>query len=313
MDPRQPRPLPPAEAFDVIAALRADARSGRYGDAHIAYGPAGPPWCSPELLTAIANAAVQADALVHTHLLETVLERQFAETANGDGAVTNLSRVGLLNHRLFIAHGVWLDEDDRAALANAGTSVITNPSSNLRLHAGVAAIPEMLEAGINVAIGTDNMSLGGRDDMLNESRLLRALQRRPEIADTGLDPATVLGMASENGGKALGRPDVGVLRPGAVGDVVVLDIDTVRPPVETPVDELELLVSSARTDHIQAVICAGRVLIRHGRATRSHPNRSVTWPDRHLSETVTALLPFVRDHYTQSYSTPRSRSAAPKP
>jgi cytosine/adenosine deaminase-related metal-dependent hydrolase len=295
-----PKPLTAIEAFEVIEGLRRDVRTGRYGAADIAYGPAGPPWCSNELLASVAGAAETADALIHIHLLETKLDRQLTGNSNDGAVVRKLGQLGLMSERLLAAHCVWLNERDRNALAEAGTSVVTNPSSNLRLHAGIAAIPEMLEAGINVALGTDNMSLEGREDILAEARLLRALQRRPDVTDVGLKPATVLRMAAENGGKALRRSDLGMIRPGAAGDVVLLKLETERPPRETSVDELELVVSTARVDHIEAVVCGGRVLVRDGLPTVSLPSRSVRWPDPQVHEAVAALLPFVRQHYAKA-------------
>src|SRR5215208_3273945 len=144
----------------------------------------------------------------------------------------------------------------------------------------------MLEAGVNVALGTDNMSLEGREDIVAEARLLRALQRRPDVSDVGLNQATVLRMASENGAKALRRSDLGVIRPGAAGDVVLLNLETERPPRHTSVDELELVVSTARIDRIEAVVCGGRVLVRDGLPTMSLPRRSVRWRDPQVHEAV---------------------------
>lgn len=289
--------MPPTAAiFDVIDGVRQDISMGLFGDAQIAYGPAGPPWCSDELLTATAAAADASNARVHTHLLETRSEQRFA--SQDGGAVAGLRRVGLMGDRLFIAHGVWLDAPSRDALAQAGVSVVTNPSSNLRLHAGVAPVRELVEAGVNVAVGTDNMTLGGGDEILQDARLMRALQRRPDADDQGLDAAAVLAMASHNGGVAIGRTDVGVLQTGAVGDVVVIDLEDARGAIAAGVNPLELVLSTARPENIRAVVSGGRVIVRDGAPTIVSPPRSLEWPHAEARERVADLMPYVRRHYS---------------
>ena len=131
---------------------------------------------------------------------------------------------------MIAAHCVWLDQREREAMATSGASVATNPSSNLRLHSGIAPVREFLEAGVNVALGTDNMALGGGEDILDELRLLVALHRRQDVADRGLSARAATAILTENGGRAVGRKDIGVLAPGAMADLVVIDLDPLRPP-----------------------------------------------------------------------------------
>jgi 5-methylthioadenosine/S-adenosylhomocysteine deaminase len=142
---------------------------------------------------------------VHMHLLETWYEREFGWSGGATGSVDALANIGLLTLRLFVAHGVWLDERECTALVDAGTSVVTNPGSNLRLHAGVAPVRALLAAGVNVALGTDNMSLGDSEVILDELRLARALQRRPGVDESGRS-ATLLALVSKNGALHCVRP-----------------------------------------------------------------------------------------------------------
>ena len=297
-------PGPPTEAMlDIARTLRAEARTGGLGDVDVALGPPGPPWCSDELLAAVARVSAADDAAVHTHLLETWYEREFGLREYPRGTVAALREFGLLTPRLLAAHGVWLDDADCAALAEAGVSVVTNPSSNLRLHAGVAPLRAMLAAGIDVAVGTDNLALTPADDVLGELRLLRALHRRPGIDEHGLDARSCLRLGTENGGKALCRPDIGVLRPGAVGDVVLVDVGRLTRSVLA--DPLEVALACAGADDIVAVIAGGRVLARE-----ILPAPSATDGNPELRETVTALLPYVRAHY-RSWHRPQEPDGVP--
>jgi cytosine/adenosine deaminase-related metal-dependent hydrolase len=289
--------LPPRDAaFEVIDDLRDDAATGRFGDAQIAYGPAGPPWCSDALLAAIAKRSTTSSTIVHTHLLETHGERRFGAREHERGAVGALADLGLLSDRLLIAHGVWLDTRDCHLLARSGVSVVTNPSSNLRLHAGIAPIRELLEAGVNVALGTDNLTLGGEDEILQDARLLRALQRTPEVSDTGIDVGLILSMATKNGGLAIGRPDVGVLSPGAVGDAVLVNLAGRRDALRMDCDPRELALAS-RPTAISHTIAAGRILVHDGEPVIETCRPSVRWPSTSDRKRVQALMPLVRQHY----------------
>jgi 5-methylthioadenosine/S-adenosylhomocysteine deaminase len=278
--------LPPLAArLEVIATLRAEASAGRLGDVAVIYGPPGPPWCSDAALRAVARAAAVADAPVHTHLHETGTEAGFGRWAYGESTVAALHRFGLLGPRLSVAHGVHLDAQERGALADAGTSVVTNPGSNLRLHAGVAPVRALLDAGVNVAIGTDNMALGDEEELLDELRLLRALQRRPELDDPGLAPEELLAIATVNGARALGQPDAGELREGARGDVVLVELDGAE-----GMDPLELALATARPRHLRAVVGGGRVLAERGAARSPAPSPPAPLERRAELEGVIAEL-----------------------
>lgn len=289
-------PLPLEAALEVVAGLRAEIRADRLGDVELIYGPPGPPWCSDRLLARVAEVSEAQGACVHTHLLETWYEREFGLREYAEGTVGALERLGLLNERLFVAHGVWLDEPDREALAAAGTSVVTNPSSNLRLHAGIAPVPELLDAGVNVALGTDNMALGEREEFLDELRLLRALHRRPGIDERGLPPAALLTIATEAGGRAVGRHDIGFLEAGAPADAVLVDLARLRRPGRDP-DPLELAFATAGNDDLCAVVAGGRIVAEDGVPSLPEPVSGSVLQSTAAVEVVEAMLPYACAHF----------------
>ncbi len=141
--------------------------------------PSGPEWCSDELLVQINEAAERMDTGLHLHLLESPLERAFAERFYGGSVVEHLDRLGLLRPATSFAHGTWLNEAEIALAAERGVTVCHNASSNLRLRCGIAPVGAMIDAGLNVAIGMDSNSLANDENMLGEMRLVRNLHRLP--------------------------------------------------------------------------------------------------------------------------------------
>ena len=265
--------LPPAAALDVIGGVRDSIARGELGDVVLALGPPGPPWCTDELFSLVARSAHDWGMLVTTHVLETRYERVFGERAYQGGTLAGLRRPGLLDVPLLAAHCVWVDDGDREAMARAGVSVATNPSSNLRLHAGIAPVRDLLASGVNVALGTDNMALGGRDEILDELRLLCALQRKQDIDDAGLGAHEAVGLITAAGGRAIGRSDIGVLQPGAMADIVVVNLRGLAPPGPAA-DPLTLALALATSRDIELVIAGGRVIVEGGTCRGPSPDAS---------------------------------------
>lgn len=290
-----PAPPAPEQALEIIADLHSEIRAGRHGDVDLMLGPPGPPWCSASLYGRLAQVAAEQGLAMQTHLLESRLELEFGRRDLPEGTLLALDRLGVLGERFSAAHGVWLDSADRRRLAAAGSSVVTNPGSNLRLHAGVAPVRELLAAGVNVALGTDNMALADDEDLFGELRLLRALQRRPSLDDEPVSARTLLTLATEAGGRALGRPDVGVLRPGARGDAVVVGLARLRRP-GTALDPFELLVAGAGAVDVRTVVAGGQVLVRNGAARRPSPEPAPPTVEGD-AELAAALEPYIREHY----------------
>lgn len=259
-----PVPAPVEAVLEVVTGLRDEARAGAFGDGEVALGPPGPYWCSDDLLRRVARHAAAQGLLVTTHLHESRSQQAFGRQVYGDSTLAAFGRMGLLDVPLIAAHGVWLDAADRATLAAAGATVVTNPGSNLRLHAGVAGVRDLLADGVNVALGTDNLALGDREELLDELRLARALAHRPEIEDEGLAALPTWELATAGGGRALGRADVGVLAAGAVADVVLADLDALVPP-GSPAEPLEAAVALLSSATVDTVVAAGRVVVEHGR------------------------------------------------
>ena len=290
--------LPPFEELqDVIVGILADVRSGRYGDAVLLLGPSGPVWCSDELFRDIA-AFVQTHGIgVTSHVLESPYEKAFGPLAyDGAETVPALDGLGVLGPGFLLAHGCQLTRADADLLATRGASVVTNPGSNLRLHNGVAPVTMLLDAGVNVAVGTDSTSIGDRDDLLDELRLLRALQRRKGAREGAIPPATLARMATANGARAIGRPDLGALAVGCPADLLLVDLEQVVAPGLHP-DPLAALLGTAHPQDIDLVLSSGKVVVRTGEPVVPAQLVPRQPASAERLELIEDLMPYVLDYY----------------
>ena len=202
---------------------------------------------------------------LHIHLSESQFEQATIREQYGCTPTQLLDRCGILGERTLAAHGVYLSDEDIALLARRGTSVVTNPVSNLKLGNGVAPVPKLLAAGVNVALGTDGAASNNALNLFRELSFVTLLPKGLTGDTTVLPAAQALQMATRNGAKALGLADCGVLRPGAKADLTVLDID--KPWLRPHNDLLSSLVYCARGDEVTDVMVDGRFLLRKGELT----------------------------------------------
>ena len=144
-------------------------------------GPSSPQNCSDELLREIVRTADKNDLGIHTHLLETVIERWGGRKLYPKGIVHRINKIGLLSPRLSAAHGVWLDAAEMDLLAAAGASVVHNPASNLKLGSGIAPVSELKKRGVNVALGTDGGDTSDNYSIFEQMRLAAFVSRAKHL------------------------------------------------------------------------------------------------------------------------------------
>ena len=177
--------------------------------------PAGPQWCTGDLLRSIHQFAAAQGLGIQIHALETRYQRAYFLRTYGKSAVTWLDDLEFLSPRVTLAHGVWLSARDIALVAERGCSIVHNPSSNLRLKSGIAPATRFRAAGIPLAIGLDSSALNDDMDMLQEMRLCANLQRTPGVAEGTLALADIFAAATRSGSDILGWGSrCGTLEPG---------------------------------------------------------------------------------------------------
>jgi len=191
------------------------------GRLRVAVSPRFVPSCSERLMREAAALARRHGCLLHTHSSENVHEVDLVHELTGRRNVDFLADVGFSGADTVLAHCIHLDEGEIDCLARADTTVAHCPSSNLKLASGIAPIPRLLEAGVRCTLGADGAPCNNRLDMLTEMRLA-ALIQKPVHGAEAMPATTVLDMATRQGATALGL-DAGVLAPGRLADLVVVD------------------------------------------------------------------------------------------
>ncbi|MEG2173751.1 MAG: amidohydrolase family protein, partial [Desulfovibrionaceae bacterium] len=126
-----------------------------HGRIQYAFAPRFAVSCSQKLLEKVRDAARHYQVSVHTHAAENRSEVALVRQAHGMGNIEYFHKLGMTGPRLILAHCIWLSDAERALLASTGTHVVHCPASNMKLASGIAQIPEMLDMGINVALGCD--------------------------------------------------------------------------------------------------------------------------------------------------------------
>jgi 5-methylthioadenosine/S-adenosylhomocysteine deaminase len=220
-------PAPDAESFEDSLAAARDFIQLWKGHALIvpSVAPHAPYTCTPEILRATAQLAVEFDVPLHTHIAETALEVENMRRENGMPVVPYAKKQGLFDAKVLAAHCVHIDEGEMRTLLHAGAGVSHNPSSNLKLASGFAPVQKMLDAGLNVGIGTDGPASNNDLDMFEEVRLAAFVAKCVSNDPTSVPAATALTMATRLGARALHLGSVtGTLEPGKRADLILVDI-----------------------------------------------------------------------------------------
>ena len=227
----------------------------------IAVAPCSPFSVSERLLVESAALARRRGLRLHTHLAETLEEESFCAERFGCRPAEYLDRLGWLGSDVWLAHCVHLDMLEIARLATTGTAVAHCPSSNARLGAGIAALPELLAAGVTVGIGVDGAS-SNESGMLGPELRQALYAARARAGPRALTARAALELGTIGGARCLGRDeDVGSLEPGKLADVALWRLDGVgHAGIADPVASLVLGPPAP----LRLLLVAGRTVVEDG-------------------------------------------------
>ena len=222
---------------------------------------------SPDLLRTSFRLAAEAGAIWSTHAAETRAEQADVTGRYGRSVIRHLDRLGLLDPRTVLAHCVWLDDEEIAILARTGASVSHNPVSNLKLASGIARVPDLIDAGVRVTLGTDGAISGNDLDLWLALRLAAILHNGATLRADAVTAAQAFRMVTRDGAAALGAADrLGSLEPGKLADMILIDL--ARPSSAPLFDPLTHLVFSTGRSDVRHVFVGGRHVVKDGALTR---------------------------------------------
>lgn len=258
---------PPAE---ILAFVRELARK-RHPQEHrvgVIVAPSAPQRCSQDFLGKVRRLADEFDLPVNIHVHETRLQAVTAQMLYDGTMIEYLRRTGFLGPKTSLIHAVWLRPADIEILAATGASVQHNPTSNLKLGSGLAPLRALLDAGVNVSLGSDGC---GSTETLNMLKVVAdaALVHKLRGDDYARWPgATDAWLAGTRGGaRAIGREhDLGAVAVGHTADLTVYRLD--RAPFLPLNDPVRQLVFAEMGMSLDMVFVDGEQIMAEGTLTR---------------------------------------------
>jgi guanine deaminase len=231
-----------------------------------ALGPTIPHHCTDEFLADCRDLAREYAVGTQMHVGESKPQAIVAGMRYGKTLVGHLDSLGMLGPGFCVAHGVWLDDDDRARLADRGASIAHNPGSNLKLGSGIADMRRMLDAQLNVAIGTDGVASSDNLNVFEAMRLAAYLSRvQDHPVERWVSSREALHAATEGGAKALGFDRIGRIEKGYKADLVLLDLAALHyVPLNDVVNQIVFAEDGTGVD---SVIIGGRLVLDRGKHT----------------------------------------------
>ncbi len=207
---------------------------------------------SEALLRWTAEQAGERELPVHIHLSETAQEVEDCLAAHGERPAVYLDRLGLLNQRTILAHGVWLDAEELELIAERGCTVVANPAANMKLAVGgVFPYPAARAAGVRVGLGTDGPGSNDALDLFSDLKLFALTQRHAAGDPTVLPAAEAWAIATGNAQLEVGAPADFLLLRGESPELSLGDL-------------YSDLVYAASGSVVDTTVVGGEVLMRGG-------------------------------------------------
>jgi len=285
----------PAEEYLTYAKSLATARHPRQHRVGYLATPSAPQRCTQDFLMSVRELADSHDLPLIIHVQETRMQVVTGQAFYGSSMVEYLHRIGFLKPATSLIHGVWLTPHDIDLLASSGASVQHNPQSNLKLGSGIAPVPAMLKAGVNVSLGSDGCGSIENANMLKvmHSMALIHKMRGDDYAHwVGADDA--FHAATAAGAKALGLDDmIGQIRPGMRADLSLWRTDSI--PFVPLNDPLRQLVFNETGANLASVFVDGEPVLEQGRLTRVDETSLL----EEIAAEWEALAPLIADRETK--------------
>jgi 5-methylthioadenosine/S-adenosylhomocysteine deaminase len=283
---------PPADA--IIAGYRefvARWHGAAEGRLRCGVSPSAPQRATDSYLTAMHALAAAHDMPYVLHVYESKVQRVAEQVAGRPSLVRRLDELGVLDERACIVHGVWIDDDDVERLAASGATVVHSPSGNLRCGSGLMPYRRLREAGVTIALCTDEATVEDTNNLWHVGRLAAQIHKisGPEFEHWPTAPE-ILHALTAGGAHAMGLQDtIGALRPGARGDIVLVDL--AHPAYLPLADVSNHLVYGEDGSAVRRVIVDGQVIVSDGRVLTVDEEALIAEVRQLMPEWLEALRP----------------------
>lgn len=231
-----------------------------------AFAPHAPYTVSDPWLQRVVTYANELDLPVHMHVHETAGEVDEAVAADGKRPLQRLDELGLITPALQAVHMTALNDAEIELLAARAAHVVHCPESNLKLASGFCPVHTLMQAGVNVALGTDGAASNNDLDMFAEMRTAALLAKAVAGEASAVPAETALAMATLHGARAMGMEDrIGSLEPGKAADLVAVDLSAVE--TQPLYQVISQLVYSAGREQVTDVWVAGQHVLNRRQLT----------------------------------------------
>ena len=216
--------------------------------------------CTEKMMRAGVELQQQHGLLLHTHASENKHEVALIKKRTGLGNVDYLNKLGLLNDKAVIAHGIHLSKSEAKKFVHACAGLAHCPASNMKLASGFAPIPEYLKMGMKIGLGTDGAPCNNTHDGFLEMRFA-GLIHKPKFGPRSMPAEEVFRLATLGGAEVIGREkDLGSLEKGKLADIVI--VDRSHSSVATVENAYSSLVYSCSGRDVRDVFIHGREVVR---------------------------------------------------
>lgn len=268
-------------------------------------------WCSDATLQKLQSYSERYSVPMHMHLLETMYQKEYAHRRANTTAVRHIHNQGLLGPHMTLGHGTWVTRSDIELIAETGTHICHNCSSNLCMGNGIMPLNHYQELGVKVAIGIDGAGLNDDRDMLQEMRLIQNIHKVPGAEPEATpNPNQIFQMASERGAATTPYGDqIGTLKTGKLADIVIVDWEQLSfPYLDRDMPIIDAIVHRGKSNNVKTVIIGGEPILKDREYTRINKQEILnayadklknllTDEDIERREFFKQVVPFVRDYY----------------
>lgn len=251
-------------------------------------GPHAPYTCDEAFLRIVAETAKEHDMGIHMHLSESVTEIENCKKDYGCSPIALAERTGLFESPFIAAHCVQVSDEDIAIMAKNNVSIVTNPASNMKLGNGFAPVKKFLDAGINVALGTDGAASNNSLNMIHEMSLLSLIHKGTAMNPQCVSAIDTLKAATIGGAKGVGLGDVtGSIEIGKKADLAILSMHTPSMwPLNNPIAALSY---SANGSEVNTVIIDGKITMEN-REVKTMDEERILFETKRIMDRIEGAL-----------------------